>query len=208
MLYRLLVGLAALVVRSGRAKDLEIVVLRHQVAVLRRKVARPKLTEADRSLLAAVGRALPRRRREGWLVTPDTLLRWHRRRIARHWSPATRRPSRPPASGEIRQLVVRMAIENPTCGYRRIQGELGRLGCRIAASTVWQIMRDHHIHPAPHRAAVSWSALLRSQAAVASRGRFASTGGDGYRDAVEFADGHSVDIDRAVGSSNAPPLRP
>jgi len=168
VLYRLLVGLAALAVRSSRAKDLEIVVLRHQVAVLRRHVGRPALTEADRSLLAAVGRALPRRRREGWLVTPDTLLRWHRRRIARHWTQAAvRRPGRPRTSGEICRLVVRMATENPMWGYRRIQGELCRLGHRIAPSTVWQILRDHHIDPAPHRAAVSWSAFLRSQAAVA-----------------------------------------
>ena len=168
VLYRLLVGLAALAVRSGRAKDLEIVVLRHQVAVLRRQVARPALTEADRSLLAAVGRALPRRQRRGWLVTPDTLLRWHRRRVARHWTePATRRPGRPRTSGEIRRLLVRMATENPTWGYRRIQGELCRLGHRIAPSTVWQILHDHQIEPAPHRAAVSWSAFLRSQAPVA-----------------------------------------
>jgi len=115
--YRLLVGLVALAARSGRAKDLEIVVLRHQVAVLRRQVARPKLTEADRSLLAAVGRALPRRRREGWLVSPDTPLRWHRRLLARHWTqPATLRPGRPCTSGQVRQLVIRMATENPTLG--------------------------------------------------------------------------------------------
>jgi len=111
---------------------------------------------------------MPRRRREGWLVTPDTLLRWHRRRKARRWTePATPGPGRPRTSGEIRQLVVRMATENPIWGYRRIQGELCRLGHRIAPSTVWQILQDHHIHPAPHRAAVSWSAFLRSQAAVA-----------------------------------------
>jgi transposase InsO family protein len=168
VLYRLLAGLAALAVRSGRAKDLEIVVLRHQVAVLRRQVNRPKLHEADRSLLAAVGRVLPRRRREGWLVTPDTLLRWHRRLLARHWTqPATGRRGRPPTPGEIRQLVVRLATDNPTWGYRRIHGELCRLGHRMAPSTVWQILRDHHVDPAPHRAAVSWSAFLRSQAAVA-----------------------------------------
>ena len=168
VLYRLLVGLAALAVRSGRARDIEIVVLRHQVAVLRRQVGRPKLTDAERSLLAAVGRALPRRRRDGWLVTPATLLRWHRRLLARHWTqPSARQPGRPPTSKEIRRLVVRMATDNPTWGYRRIHGELARLGHRLAPSTVWQILRDHHIDPAPHRATVSWSAFLRSQAAVA-----------------------------------------
>ena len=93
VLYRFLVSLATLLLRSGRSKDLEIVVLRHQLTVLRRQIDRPTLNDADRTLLGAIAAALPRSRRAGWLVTPDTLLRWHRQRIARHWT----RPHRPTA---------------------------------------------------------------------------------------------------------------
>lgn len=112
--YRFIASLARLAVRSGRSKDLEIIVLRHQLTVLRRQIDRPTLNDADRSLLAAIARALPRPRREGWLVTPDTLLRWHRRRIARHWTQPSRSPGRPSTAIEIRQLVLRMATENST----------------------------------------------------------------------------------------------
>jgi hypothetical protein len=99
ILYRFLATLARLAVRSGRSKDLEIIVLRHQLMVLRRHDERPELNDSDRSLLGAIARALPRARRAGWLVTPDTLLRWHRRRIARHWTQPTRRPGRPVGAG-------------------------------------------------------------------------------------------------------------
>ena len=164
----MLVGLAVLAVRSGRSKDLEIVVLRDQVAVLRRQVARPTLTEADRSLLAAVGRVLPRRRREGWLVTPATLLRWHRRRLARHWTkPAT------PAAGP----AIYIGADPPVCradGHREphvgVPAHPRRpVPPRPPHRPIHGVadLRDHHIKPAPHRAAVSWSAFLRSQAAVA-----------------------------------------
>jgi hypothetical protein len=165
--YRLIAILARLAVRSGRSKDLEIIVLRHQLTVLRRQVDRPSLNDDDRSLLGAIAAALPRPRRTGWLVTPDTLLRWHRRRVARHWTQATRAPGRPPTAVEIRQLILRLAAENPTWGYRRIHGELVGLGCRIASSTVWQILKANGIDPAPHRTEVTWSQFLHSQAAVA-----------------------------------------
>ena len=95
ILYRFLASLARLTVRSGRSKDLEIIVLRHQLGVLRRQVDRPEITDADRTLLGAIAAALPRPSRAGWLVTPDTLLRWHRRRIARHWTQPQRPPGRP-----------------------------------------------------------------------------------------------------------------
>ena len=167
ILYRVIASLARLAVRSGRSKDIEIIVLRHQLAVLRRQVARPTLNDADRSLLAVAARALPRACREGWLVTPDTLLRWHRRRIARHWTQPSRSPGRPSTVPEIRQLVLRRARENPTWGYRRIQGELSRLGHRLAPSTVWQILSTHGIEPAPTRSSPTWTQFLRSQAAVA-----------------------------------------
>ena len=165
--YRFVFGLVTLLARSGRAKDLEIIVLRHQVGVLRRQIDRPKLTEADRGLMGAIAAVLPRPRREGWLVTPDTLLRWHRRRIARHWTHPRRGPGRPRTAAHLRRLAVRMARENPTWGYRRIHGELTRLGHTIGASTVWTILKDAGIDPAPTRSSTTWSQLLKSQAAVA-----------------------------------------
>ena len=169
ILYRLITAFARLVVRSGGSKDLEIIVLRHQLQVLRRQIDRPPLNDDDRNLLGAIAAALPRRLRQGWIVTPETLLRWHRRRIARQWTqPPTRRPGRPPAAIELRRLIVRLAKENPTWGHRRIHGELIGLGHTIASSTVWQILKDHGIDPAPQRSAVIWNEFLRSQAAVAT----------------------------------------
>ena len=153
--------------RSGRSKDLEIIVLRHQLAVLRRQIDRPELTDADRSLLGAIAAALARPRRAGWLVTPDTLLRWQRRRVVGHWTQPQRPPGRPSTSAELRRLALRLAAENPTWGYRRIHGELAGLGHRLAASTVWQILKNARIDPAPTRSEVTWSQFLRSQAAVA-----------------------------------------
>ena len=167
IMYRLLVALVRLAVRSRRSKDLEIIVLRHQLGVLRRQVDRPELTDADRTLLGAIAAALPRPSRAGWLVTPDTLLRWHRRRIVGHWTQPQRPPGRPSTSAEIRRLALRLAAENPTWGYRRIHGELAGLGHRLAASTVWQILNNARIDPAPTRSEVTWSQFLRSQAAVA-----------------------------------------
>ena len=167
ILYRFLASLARLAVRSGRSKDLEIIMLRHQLAVLRRQVNRPELTDADRSLLGAIAAALPRPSRAGWLVTPDTLLRWHRRRITRHWTQPQRPPGRPSTAVDLRQLALRLAAENPTWGYRRIHGELAGLGHRLAASTVWQILQSAGMDPAPARSEVTWSQFLHSQAAVA-----------------------------------------
>ncbi|MDG2113695.1 MAG: integrase core domain-containing protein [Actinomycetota bacterium] len=127
------------------------------------------MTDDDRSLLGAIAAALPRRLRHGWLVTPETLLRWHRRRIARHWTHPQRqpRPGRPPTSAQLRDLIVRLATENPTWGHRRIQGELARLGHTIAKTTVWQILTDNNIDPSPNRSEVTWTEFLHSQAAVA-----------------------------------------
>ena len=165
ILYRFLASLARLTVRSGRSKDLEIIVLGHQLGVLRRQVDRPELTDADRSLLGAIAAARPSR--AGWLVTPDTMLGWHRRRVAGHWTQPQRPPGRPSTSAKIRRLTLRLAAENPTWRYRRVQGELAGLGHRLAASTVWQILNNAGIDPAPTRSEVTWSQFLRSQAAVA-----------------------------------------
>jgi transposase InsO family protein len=168
LIYRFLAQLARLAVCSGRSKDLQIIVLRHENVVLRRQVARPALTDDDRTLLGAIAAALPKALRYGWIVTPETLLRWHRKRIARHWTqPPSRRVGRPPISAELRQLIVRLATENPTWGHRRIQGELAMLGHKIAHSTVWQILYDNGIDPSPHRSGVTWTDFLRSQAAIA-----------------------------------------
>ena len=149
-LYRFVASLARLTVRSGRSKDLEIIVLRHQLGVLRRQVDRPELTDADRSLLGASAAALLRPSRAGWLVTPDTLLGWRRRRIAGHWTQPQRPPGRPSTSAKLRRLALRVAAENPTWRYRRVQGELAGLGHRLAASTVWGDPQQRRNRPRPH----------------------------------------------------------
>ena len=138
-LVRCLLGLAAVLVRRDLSKDAELLVLRHENAVLRRQVARVRYTPGDRAWLAALSRLLPRRR---WAaifpVTPATVLVWHRKLVSRKWDyTARRRPGRPPTATAVKKLVLRMARENPTWGHRRVQGELVRLGHRIAASTVW-----------------------------------------------------------------------
>jgi putative transposase len=162
---RRLLELLVLRMRSEREKEIEIVVLRHQLHVLERQVARPQLRPADRALLAAFSRALPRRAWASFLVSPATLLRWHRELVARRWTYPHRRPGRPATSVDVRELVLRLARENPGWGYRRIQGELVGLGIRIAASTVWTILREAGIEPAPRRLESSWAEFLYRQAA-------------------------------------------
>jgi putative transposase len=160
---RRLLELAVLALRSKEAKEVEILVLRHQLHVLNRQVKRPHLKLHDRALLAAASRVLPRKRWGSLFVRPETVLRWHRALMARRWT-YPRRQGRPPTAAELRRLVVRLAKENETWGYRRIQGELKRLGITIAPSTVWSILRDEGIDPAPRRAGPSWKEFLRAQA--------------------------------------------
>jgi putative transposase len=141
ILYRLvrwLLGLSAMLMRRDLSKDAELLVLRHENAVLRRQVARVHYRPVDRMWLAALSRLVPPRRwAEIFPVTPATILAWHRRLISRKWDyTAQRHPGRPPTAAAIKKLVVRMAAENPTWGHRRVQGELIRLGHHIAASTV------------------------------------------------------------------------
>jgi transposase len=162
---RRLLELVVLRFRSEREKEIEILLLRHQLRVLERQVARPELTQADRALLAAFSRVLPRRAWRSFFVTPATLLRWHRELLARRWTYPQRRSGRPATAAEVRELVVRLARENPGWGYRRIQGELAGLGVKIAASTIWTILREAGIEPAPRRLEASWSEFLRQQAA-------------------------------------------
>ena len=163
MLARVLSWLA-LLARSDAAKDVEILVLRHEVAVLRRHNPRPRLTWLDRALLSALSRLLPTRLRRLRLVSPRTLLRWHAQLVARRWTYPRRRPGRPPIAQPIRALVLRMARENPRWGYRRIQGELVGLGHPIAASTVWTILKAAGIDPAPRRSGPTWRQFLAAQA--------------------------------------------
>jgi len=156
-------GWLALLTRSSAAKDAELLLLRHEVAVLRRRVARPRMDWADRAVLAGLARLLPRWVWQGRLVQPATLLGWHRDLVRRRWTYPHRR-GRPGVALEIRDLVLRLARENPTWGYRRIHGELCRLGYTIGASTVWAILQRAGVDPAPIRAAVSWRQFLRAQA--------------------------------------------
>jgi transposase InsO family protein len=169
ILYQLargLLGLTAVLMRRELGKDAELLVLRHENAVLRRQVARVRYTPVDRVWLAALSRLVPRRHwAKVFSVTPATILAWHRRLAARKWDyTARRRPGRPPTAAAIKNLVVRMATENPSWGHRRVQGELVRLGHRIAASTVWQILHDVGVDPAPRRSGPTWRQFLTAQA--------------------------------------------
>ena len=155
---------------SDRDKDVEILALRHQITVLERQLgkARPRFSLADRAFLAALLHRLPRDvlGRFRLLVRPDTVLRWHRDLLARRHAARSRprRPGRPRTVRSIRLLVLRLARENPCWGYRRIHGELLVLGIKVAASTVWEILQQAGIDPAPERTSTTWASFLRSQA--------------------------------------------
>ncbi len=152
-----------LLARSHQRKEAEILLLRHELQVLRRQVGRPQLRPADRVVLAALSQTLPRVR--SLLVEPATLLRWHRELVRRRWTFPRRPPGRPPMLSPARQLVLRLAAENPSWGYKRIHGELTGLGFALSPSTVWNILRRHGIDPVPGRARLSWREFLREQAA-------------------------------------------
>jgi putative transposase len=146
------------------AKDVEIAVLRHQLMVVRRQVARPRYAAEDRMVLAMLARLLPRERWPVFLVTPATLLRWHRELVARRWTyPAAGRDRRG-LDPEVVDLVVRMARENSRWGYLRIVGECRKLGVRVSATSVRRLLRRHRLGPAPRRSGPSWTAFLRAQA--------------------------------------------
>jgi hypothetical protein len=140
------------------------VVLRHQVAILRRGGGRPRYTAADRALLAAVSRLLPPGRWSCFAVSPQTLRRWHRAFLQGNRRRRGRRPGRPPLAAGTRTLIVRMARENPRWGYVRIRGELLKLGINVSATTIATVLRVSRLGPAPRRIGPSWSEFLRAQA--------------------------------------------
>ena len=149
--------LIGLTCRNDMDLAIEVVMLRHEVAVLRRQVHRPALEQADRALLAGLARLLPRRRLGHFFVRPETLLRWHRGLVAKRWTYPHGGPGRPAIAKGTTAVVLRLAKENPTWGYRRIHGELATMGIVIAASSVWAILKRHGIEPSPRRSGPTWA---------------------------------------------------
>jgi putative transposase len=188
----------------------EILILRHQLAVLqRRQPRRPHLTWADRALLAALLSVIPKARRQGLrlLVTPDTILRWHRDIVRHRWAARSKRgrTGRPATGRRIKALVLRLARENPGWGYRKIQGELAGLGVNVAASTVWEILRTNGIGPAPRRTGPAWSQFLRSQAeAILACDCFSVDLPGGTRAYVLTVIGHAARRIRILGATLYP----
>jgi putative transposase len=154
-----------LLARSPAAKDVEILILRHEVAVLRRQITTPRPGWPDRALLAALARLLPRVLRCHRIVSPRTLLAWHQRLIRRRW-PQPPSPGRPPVTEDLRVLITRLGVENPRWGFRRVHGELHRLGHRVSAATVRRVLRGAGLGPPPQRRAArgEWRSFLTAQA--------------------------------------------
>lgn len=146
------------------AKDVEIAVLRHQIAVLHRQVARPRYTQSDRLVLAVLAKLLPRERWSAFLVTPATLLRWHRDLVRRRWIYPHRHGCRRGLDPSVVDLVLRMARENPRWGYQRIAGECAKLGVTVSATSVRNVLRRHRLRPTPRRGGPTWAQFLRAQA--------------------------------------------
>jgi transposase len=161
-----ILGLVVVLFRGDQATATEVLVLRHENAVLRRQVGRAQYEPADRACFAALARMLSRRRwSEVFPVTHPTLLAWHRRLMAKKYDMSgRRRPGRPPTTPSIKRLVLRVARENPLWGHRRIQGELLKLGITLAPSTAWVILHAAGIDPAPRRSGHTWQQFLRAQA--------------------------------------------
>ena len=157
--------LLVLLGRSADRKELEILVLRHELSVLRRQAKRSRYRAADRALLAALSRALARERGSAFAVTPETLLRWHRVIVKRCWTYARRAPGRPPLDPQCVALILRLVRENPRWGHRRIVGELKKLGLSVSETSVRNLLRRHGVPTAPRRSHLSWRAFLRQQAA-------------------------------------------
>jgi putative transposase len=166
-LYLAVRALLSELVRSRRGldvKDVELLVLRHELAILRRQVARPKVGMVDRALLAAAAVHLPRPQRTLLLVTPRTLLRWHQALVRRKWRQPPGQVGRPRLSPAIRELALRLARENPGWGHRRICGELCKLGFKISPTSIRRLLNHARLEPAPRRSSPNWREFLRSQA--------------------------------------------
>jgi putative transposase len=166
MLYLVVCRLLALLVllgRGDRSKDIEILVLRHELSILRRQVRRPRFEPRDRLMLAALSRIASRRCWSAFPVRPETLLRWHRRLVAHRWTYPHRRPGRPPIEREVRELIIRLARENTSWGYVRIVGELRKLGIDVSATLVRSVLAEAGLPPAPRRDRQSWRSFLRQQ---------------------------------------------
>lgn len=177
-LSRLMVWRLRWLLACGDQRDAEILALRHQLLVLQRQVVRPAFTEADRTILAVLSTVFDR---QGicavfLIVKPATVIGWHRRLVARHWTqPNAPKPGRPAVHAEIRRLAVVMAVENPTWGYRCVHGELCRLGYKVAASSVWKVLRTAGVDPTPNRTGPSWTQFIRSQAKAVIATDFAAS---------------------------------
>ncbi|WP_223280749.1 helix-turn-helix domain-containing protein [Streptomyces antnestii] len=168
LVFTRLLGWLALLCRSSLSKDIELLVLRHEVAELRRTNPRPRFTWADRAYLAALIRQLPRQLRRHRLITPGTVLRWHRRLVTKKWT-YPNRTGRPPIDQAIAALVEQLALENASWGYQRIRGELLKLGHREGTSTIRRILKSRKILPAPERQThTTWRQFLRTQASTCS----------------------------------------
>jgi transposase InsO family protein len=163
LIFNRLLGWLLLLCRTPASRDVELLILRHEVAVLRRTNPKPRLDWADRAVFAALIQRLPRVLRGHHLVTPATVLRWHRRLITKKWSYPDQ-PGRPPIDDRLATLIERMARENHTWGYKRIQGELLKLGHRVGASTIRRLLKQRRIPPAPSRSTdTTWRRFLRAQ---------------------------------------------
>src|SRR6266700_7144888 len=168
-LYLALRALLGALVRSRRglhAKDVELLVLRDELEILRRQVVRPELRMVDRALLAGAACHLPRSSRGALLVTPRTLLRWHQRLVRRKWRQAPGQRERPSLPAEVRELVLRLARENPRWGHRRICGELAKLGFRVSPTGIRRLLAEAKLEPAPRRTGPSWRGFLHAQVAT------------------------------------------
>jgi len=164
LIFRQQLAWLAVLTRDDAAKTAEILLLRHENAILRRQVKRPRRTWTDRAVITALAGLLPKARLAHLFVTPPTLMRWHRALVKRYWTHPRCSPGRPGTRAEVRQLVLRLAAENPTWGYRRIHGELAGFGYRLAPSTEKRIPKQADVDPAPLRSGPTWRQFLTTQA--------------------------------------------
>jgi transposase len=145
---------------DAAAKDAEILVLRHQLAVLRRQVARPRFSWSDRALVALLAGLVPREHWRSFLVSPQTILGWRRSLVKKRWTYPHRRPGRPGLGKETVELILRLGRENPRWGYLRIVGELKKLGVTVSKTSVATVLRRHGLPPAPRREGPTWTQFL------------------------------------------------